>query len=188
MIRRPPRSTLFPYTTLFRSLLSRCYRQTLWHFEHLEPRPARFFSSALRLRLVDRQQRLGVRRLECEHHVVQHKYSRSPTAWPLLHDHSSARYCRKSGEKENRSRIGRHVPSHRRAVRWLASVYDFDRGCSHVLPGPEVRTDSRTPADVRRPDWLRLANHPLAVVHGSFRELRGSHGRRTGQGTSRHSA
>src|SRR3989442_8600417 len=25
MIRRPPRSTLFPYTTLFRSLFSRCY-------------------------------------------------------------------------------------------------------------------------------------------------------------------
>src|SRR3712207_3732400 len=26
MIRRPPRSTLFPYTTLFRSLLARCLR------------------------------------------------------------------------------------------------------------------------------------------------------------------
>src|SRR2546430_11258373 len=32
MIRRPPRSTLFPYTTLFRSLVKeafRCYRETL---------------------------------------------------------------------------------------------------------------------------------------------------------------
>src|SRR2546429_6908580 len=27
MIRRPPRSTLFPYTTLFRSLFVRCQRQ-----------------------------------------------------------------------------------------------------------------------------------------------------------------
>src|ERR687897_151513 len=27
MIRRPPRSTLFPYTTLFRSLCSRCVRR-----------------------------------------------------------------------------------------------------------------------------------------------------------------
>src|SRR2546430_16928709 len=26
MIRRPPRSTLFPYTTLFRSIISRCAR------------------------------------------------------------------------------------------------------------------------------------------------------------------
>src|SRR2546422_5364013 len=29
MIRRPPRSTLFPYTTLFRSLLARCPRDVL---------------------------------------------------------------------------------------------------------------------------------------------------------------
>src|SRR3712207_605846 len=29
MIRRPPRSTLFPYTTLFRSLLANCYRNSL---------------------------------------------------------------------------------------------------------------------------------------------------------------
>src|SRR2546423_11837350 len=32
MIRRPPRSTLFPYTTLFRSLFYRCLLQpTRWH-------------------------------------------------------------------------------------------------------------------------------------------------------------
>src|SRR3712207_9496610 len=30
MIRRPPRSTLFPYTTLFRSLIYRGYRITNW--------------------------------------------------------------------------------------------------------------------------------------------------------------
>src|SRR5260370_7833171 len=29
MIRRPPRSTLFPYTTLFRSAVHRCRRQQL---------------------------------------------------------------------------------------------------------------------------------------------------------------
>src|SRR5260221_5692715 len=32
MIRRPPRSTLFPYTTLFRSLHSRIYWPVLWTF------------------------------------------------------------------------------------------------------------------------------------------------------------
>src|SRR2546427_7746630 len=31
MIRRPPRSTLFPYTTLFRSNVIRKYRPTLFH-------------------------------------------------------------------------------------------------------------------------------------------------------------
>src|SRR2546430_9970904 len=35
MIRRPPRSTLFPYTTLFRSYVRR------WTFKH--PQPADFF-------------------------------------------------------------------------------------------------------------------------------------------------
>src|SRR2546429_7334596 len=35
MIRRPPRSTLFPYTTLFRSVI--CFRVEL----HIEPKPTR---------------------------------------------------------------------------------------------------------------------------------------------------
>src|SRR5260370_15390828 len=30
MIRRPPRSTLFPYTTLFRSVWLACVRQSCW--------------------------------------------------------------------------------------------------------------------------------------------------------------
>src|SRR5258708_30089044 len=33
MIRRPPRSTLFPYTTLFRSL----HRTTMWPGDHPKP-------------------------------------------------------------------------------------------------------------------------------------------------------
>src|SRR3712207_7025861 len=33
MIRRPPRSTLFPYTTLFRSMKDRCY----FHTSQAEP-------------------------------------------------------------------------------------------------------------------------------------------------------
>src|SRR2546429_9447605 len=44
MIRRPPRSTLFPYTTLFRSLpfncwLSKCHRllQRLWRSAYASP-------------------------------------------------------------------------------------------------------------------------------------------------------
>src|SRR3712207_8483854 len=40
MIRRPPRSTLFPYTTLFRSLLFAREDQDairLWRFEPLDP-------------------------------------------------------------------------------------------------------------------------------------------------------
>src|SRR3712207_4059116 len=33
MIRRPPRSTLFPYTTLFRSLIDQVFKQPNWSME-----------------------------------------------------------------------------------------------------------------------------------------------------------
>src|SRR3712207_6981290 len=35
MIRRPPRSTLFPYTTLFRSVWRRLPQHRAWHAAHL---------------------------------------------------------------------------------------------------------------------------------------------------------
>src|SRR2546430_2815327 len=38
MIRRPPRSTLFPYTTLFRSALDAGTGRELWHYQ-LPPTP-----------------------------------------------------------------------------------------------------------------------------------------------------
>src|SRR2546430_9794281 len=38
MIRRPPRSTLFPYTTLFRSAVSRTIREVLAPSTGFEPR------------------------------------------------------------------------------------------------------------------------------------------------------
>src|SRR5260370_22805389 len=34
MIRRPPRSTLFPYTTLFRSSLQRTFKKSFTSFSH----------------------------------------------------------------------------------------------------------------------------------------------------------
>src|SRR2546426_5024916 len=43
MIRRPPRSTLFPYTTLFRSVVGRCIRWRKWAAQwiHLERQHSR---------------------------------------------------------------------------------------------------------------------------------------------------
>src|SRR3712207_7193600 len=46
MIRRPPRSTLFPYTTLFRSLAA--FLISLWGFVALEGRKLRAQSDFLR--------------------------------------------------------------------------------------------------------------------------------------------
>src|SRR3712207_8701357 len=61
MIRRPPRSTLFPYTTLFRSRLPRCTRRlssrcpashssVAWRIPVRRRRPARSSSSQPRSR------------------------------------------------------------------------------------------------------------------------------------------
>src|SRR2546422_6268873 len=59
MIRRPPRSTLFPYTTLFRSVRGRLQRAVL------ERRPARLQEQLpgvrVRLREPERQRRLRLR-------------------------------------------------------------------------------------------------------------------------------
>src|SRR2546430_15791226 len=40
MIRRPPRSTLFPYTTLFRSADERCQLRRLERLGHIAVRPS----------------------------------------------------------------------------------------------------------------------------------------------------
>src|SRR3712207_8929026 len=37
MIRRPPRSTLFPYTTLFRSDAKNTFSETYLHYEQTQP-------------------------------------------------------------------------------------------------------------------------------------------------------
>src|SRR5258705_1438290 len=53
MIRRPPRSTLFPYTTLFRSLKALSYTGLIWG---LKPVPASVLEEAERRhRLQDRK-------------------------------------------------------------------------------------------------------------------------------------
>src|SRR2546430_3848077 len=54
MIRRPPRSTLFPYTTLFRSLPSRC--SALVFFPLLSRPACRRFYNSRRTRAVPRSE------------------------------------------------------------------------------------------------------------------------------------
>src|SRR5256886_8095471 len=68
MIRRPPRSTLFPYTTLFRSLGES--RQEVDHGEHRGPRGAGADPCARgQLRRPDRE--LQVRRSRSEEHTSE---------------------------------------------------------------------------------------------------------------------
>src|SRR5258707_2678479 len=56
MIRRPPRSTLFPYTTLFRSVTAfGRERQAAWQ-AHAGGAPAETFAAIVRAKLADRSE------------------------------------------------------------------------------------------------------------------------------------
>src|SRR5690349_22775460 len=58
MIRRPPRSTLFPYTTLFRSRIVEIWRHLAELAEHL--REARAAEPVLAATQIDQQQHVAV--------------------------------------------------------------------------------------------------------------------------------
>src|SRR3712207_8732742 len=65
MIRRPPRSTLFPYTTLFRSLIGVERVAALIHVGQLDGVPHR--------------ERSGIRRLVADDHPEQRRLARAET-------------------------------------------------------------------------------------------------------------
>src|SRR5256885_12286696 len=65
MIRRPPRSTLFPYTTLFRSLMIRFF----WRAARLGLRSG--LSSAPRVMVVFRKDPLRILRYRSEEHTSE---------------------------------------------------------------------------------------------------------------------
>src|SRR5437867_9470953 len=65
MIRRPPRSTLFPYTTLFRSFLDEAEALSL---EHLLPPPQAREASARQKQMLDRKST----RLNSSHRTISY--------------------------------------------------------------------------------------------------------------------
>src|SRR5256885_1719411 len=68
MIRRPPRSTLFPYTTLFRSLILFVYYTTRVLFVELNP----FHTNAIQLRqLCQNPAKIRLRSLRSEEHTSE---------------------------------------------------------------------------------------------------------------------
>src|SRR2546422_2899964 len=87
MIRRPPRSTLFPYTTLFRSLTDRRRRARTASVRHVPPRPC---------------EHRYVCGKACEHHSALHRRSA-----PRSEEHTSELQsrlhlgCRLLPEKKN---------------------------------------------------------------------------------------
>ena len=73
------------------------------------------------------QQRVGVRRPEREHELVQHDDRRHDALRPLLHDHPAARDRRQSGPQEARAAVAGDVPGHDAAVHGAAGQRRRDR-------------------------------------------------------------
>ena len=113
-------------------------------------RAARLQRSALCLHLADRQQRLGVRGTDRQHAVLQPHRRGLDAGRPLLDDHPGDGDRRLARTEENRRRIERHVPDHRRAVRRPAGRRDPDRRRVDLLSGAGARTHRRTSGDASR--------------------------------------
>ena len=76
----------------------------LRHVEHLQSRPARVVRDALRLLVGGGQQRLGVRRHQRQHALVQHDARPDDAVRAVLHDHPAARHRRQPEPQEAGSR------------------------------------------------------------------------------------
>ena len=75
-------------------------------------RPARLHRGALRLHLADRQQRLGLRRPDRQHPVLQPHRRDRDAGRPLLDDRSGDGDRRLARRQEIRAGVGGHVPDH----------------------------------------------------------------------------
>ena len=78
--------------------------------EHLQPRPARAVGNALRLLVGRGEQRVGIRRHQREHALVQHDARVDDAVRAVLHDHPAAGDRGKPGRKKQIPRVARHVP------------------------------------------------------------------------------
>ena len=127
----------------------------LRHVEHLQPRPARALRDALRLFVGRRQQRLGVRRHQRQHEVVQHDARPGDAVRAVLHDHPAARHRRQPEPQEADSAVARHVPGDDAALHGAAGRRHRDRRRADVLPGAQPRADRRALPDARTADEVR---------------------------------
>src|SRR5438034_7445201 len=96
MLRRPPRSTLFPYTTLFRSALGQGAGAEVVDHRHAEP------AQVLDLDLLHEPDRPEVRRMRAHHRARVGADYRSEEHTSELQSHSDL-VCRLLLEKKKRS-------------------------------------------------------------------------------------
>ena len=108
-----------------------------------EPRPARPLRGRLRVHLGGEQQRLGVRRPDREHRLVQHDARPGDARRPLPPHRARPRDRGGAGAQAARSRHGRDVPDRDAALRRPPRRRDPDHGRAHVLPRSRPRADPR---------------------------------------------
>ena len=118
--------------------------------EHCEPRPARAVGDSLCVFVGRGQQRVGVRRPEREHALVQHDDRRHDALRPVLHDHSAAGDRGQPGPQEARAAVAGDVPGHDAALHGAARQRGRDRRRLDLLPGAQPRADRRAFPDVER--------------------------------------
>ena len=105
------------------------------------------------------KQRLRVRGLERKHALVQHRGRDDDAGGAVLHDHSHAGDCRKSGEEEGCSAVGGNFPGDDAAVLCSAGVGDCDRGSAYIFPGAQSGAGAGAPVDDGGQDFLRIDVH-----------------------------
>ena len=104
---------------------------------HAQQRTARVVGSAVRVHLRGQQQRLGVRRHQCQHRVVQHRARPGDGVRPVPADDPRARAGRLAGQAGQHTGIDRHAAHPPTAVR------RHGRRC-HRDPGrPDLPADAR---------------------------------------------
>ena len=114
----------------------------------LNPGAAWPFGGRLRLHLGIEQQRLGLRRLDRQHRLVQHDARPGDARRALSADRARARDRRLAGAQATGSRLRRHVPDGHAALRGAAGRRHPHRRRAHLLPGARARPDPGAPGTV----------------------------------------
>ena len=134
---------------------SACRRAAGIAFLAVQPRSPRPVGNPLRLFVGDREQRLGLRRLQCQRALSQHYAGNRHAAGPFRLHRADARGSRLARRQEDDTGLGRHVSDPYAALRRAAYRRHPHYRWPDLLPGPGAGADRRAFRDARRPDLLR---------------------------------
>ena len=131
---------VFPLVILVLAAISSV--RGLWHIEHQQSGPAWTHADSVCVHIHGRQQRLGVRRVERKHALVQQRGRDDHADGPIFHDHSDAGHRRQSGKEEICAAIAGHISGDYAVVQRAAGGRDFDCWRADIFPGAEPGADA----------------------------------------------